>query len=172
MLSDFKFENIWGSDIIVENPDNSTSYYVDEKGNVYSFYNINSENDIYSGNDKLAPLASYATAVQYNYSANLTTLGIPADIPLGTIIRIRPIINGKEYHYGGYYMINKTTDRIDTNGYTTEYELFKLTKAKNSNIVKGKETLVTSNGGGNTIWRLVDANGNIVLLMKKIIKMH
>ena len=60
-------------------------------------------------------------------------------------------------------MINKTTDRIDTNGYTTEYELFKLTKAKNSNIVKGKETLVTSNGGGNTIWRLVDANGNIVL---------
>ena len=160
---DFKFETVWGKDIIVENPENSTSYYVDEKGNVYSFYNINSENDIYSGNDKLAPLASYATAVQYNYSANLTTLGIPADIPLGTIIRIRPVINGREYHYGGYYMILKTTHRIDTNGYTTEYELFKLTKAKNSNIVKGKETLVTSNGGGNTIWRLVDANGNIVL---------
>lgn len=160
---DFKFETVWGSDIIAENPENSTSYYVDEKGDVYSFYDIRSYNDSLSGNDKFTSLASYASSIQYNYSANLTTLGIPADIPLGTIIRIRPIINGKEYHYGGYYMINKTTDRIDTNGYTTEYELFKLTKAKDSDIIKGEETLVTSNGKGNTIWRLVDANGNIVL---------
>lgn len=157
---DFKFELIWGNDIIVENLDNSTSYYVDEKGNVYSYYNINSENDKYSGNDQYSSLATYASSVQYNYKADLTTLGIPADIPLGTIIRIRPIINGLEYHYGGYYMIIKTTDRIDTNGYTTNYELLKLTKAKNSNIVKGKETLVTSNGTSN-VWTLTDANGNI-----------
>ena len=160
---EFKFETVWGDDIIVENPENSTSYYVNEKGDVYAYYNINGESDKLSGNEKLAPLASYATAVQYNYSANLTTLGIPADIPLGTIIRIRPIINGKEYHYGGYYMITKTTDRIDTNGYTTEYELFKLTKAKNSNIVKGKETLVTSNGKKDPFWELMNANGDMVI---------
>ena len=160
---EFKFETVWGDDIIVENPENSTSYYVNEKGDVYAYYNINGESDNLSGNENLAPLSSYATAVQYNYSANLTTLGIPADIPLGTIIRIRPIINGKEYHYGGYYMITKTTDRIDTNGYTTEYTLFKLTKAKNSNIVKGKETLVTSNGKKDPFWELVNANGDMVV---------
>lgn len=155
---DFKFETVWGSDIIVEN--SPTSYYVDEKGNVYSYEDISSYNDSLSGNGKFSSLATYASAIQYNYEANLVTLGIPADIPISTVIRIRPIINGIEYHYGGYYMITKTTDRIDTNGYTTEYNLIKLITERQASH-NGVSTVLSNTS--NQIWRLVDSNGNIML---------
>lgn len=156
---DFKFSTVWSSDIIVEN--SPTSYYVDEKGNVYSYEDISSYNNNLSGNGKFSSLASYASAIQYNYSANLVTLGIPADIPISTIIRIRPIINGIEYHYGGYYMIKSTTDRIDTNGYTTEYELMKLITERQAQH-NGVSSVLKNNTPAQ-IWRLVDSNGNVVL---------
>lgn len=156
---DFNFETVWGSDILADS-DNLTSYYADEYGNVFSYENISSHSNTLSGDGKYSSLSSYASAIQYNYSADFTTLGIPADIPIGTVIRIRPIINGKEYHYGGYYMIIETTDRIDTQGYYTEYKLFKLIKEKKTKVkgVNGSTIINTSK----TIWKLTDANGNII----------
>lgn len=128
---DFKFETIWGKDIFLgEDEQFYKSHYLDENGCVQSYTNLNTSDIKENPTQETASLNTFAKAMQYNYSANLTTFGIPADIPIGTIIYICPIINGYKYHYAGYYMVTKTTDRIDTNGYTTEYDLMKLSSER------------------------------------------
>lgn len=135
---DFKFEEIWKNDVFLggtgSNEDGSGSfdpkqYFVNSSGGISS-YDTASPAEYTSGDKTGRAIQTFASAMQLSYNANMTTLGIPADIPIGTIIKVRPIINGYEYHYAGYYMVLKTTDRIDTNGYTTEYTLFKLSSSR------------------------------------------
>lgn len=125
---DFKFETIWSKDIFVDSDEHSSySFYIDENGNTQKYFNAKNTSYLVGGsNSENRSYSSFSQAIQYAYNANLVTLGIPADIPIGTKIYIKPIINGIEYHYGGKYMVIKTTDIIDTSGYRTEYELFKI----------------------------------------------
>ena len=58
-------------------------------------------------------------------------------------------------------MIKSTTDRIDTNGYTTEYELMKLITERQAQH-NGVSSVLKNNTPAQ-IWRLVDSNGNVVL---------
>lgn len=74
--------------------------------------------------------ASFAEASDLNYSASLSCLGIPADIPILTRIKISPILNGCEYMFGGIYIIRGCKDRIDSSGYITEMDLFRLKNQK------------------------------------------
>lgn len=123
---DFKFETVWSKDIFLDS-DTAETHFIDKDNVVRSYYDPNMTSYLIGGSGKESrSFAVFSDSIQYSYKANLTTLGIPADIPIGTIINIKPIINGQEYHYAGTYMITKTTDRIDTNGYTTEYDLFKV----------------------------------------------
>ena len=125
---DFKFEKIWSKDIFVDSDKHSSkSYFLDENGNTQEYFNAKNTSFMIGGsNSENRSYSTFSQAIQYAYNANLVTLGIPADIPIGTKIYIKPIINGIEYHYGGKYMVIKTTDIIDTSGYSTEYELFKI----------------------------------------------
>ena len=141
----FNFEIIWSKDIFLGGAENDAvgseaalSYYIDKENNVVP-YKSQRFQDIFNESGSLRSAATFSEAIQYSYKANMTTVGIPADIPIGTIINVKPIINGFEYHYAGEYMVLKTTDRIDMNGYTTEYELFKLTPKSVKSVEDMKE---------------------------------
>lgn len=134
---DFNFEVVWSKDIFLDDEKiDAKSSFIDKDNVVRSYFDPNITSYLTGSAGKEAKsYATFSDSIQYAYKANLTTIGIPADIPIGTIINIKPIINGQEYHYAGQYMVTKTTDRIDTNGYTTEYDLFKIVP-KSSEIEK------------------------------------
>lgn len=125
---DFNFEVVWSKDIFLDDKDHDAkSSFIDKDNVVRSYFDPNNTSYLTGSAGKEArSFSTFSDSIQYAYKANLTTIGIPADIPIGTIINIKPIINGQEYHYAGQYMVTKTTDRIDTIGYTTEYDLFKI----------------------------------------------
>ena len=133
---DFNFEVIWSKDIFLGENGEGESQYITADNEVKSYKDSKFTSLVGSGAE-MRSMTTFSDAIQYAYKADLTTAGIPADIPIGTIINVKPIINGIEYHYSGDYMVLKTTDRIDTNGYTTEYDLFKLVPVKS----KADETL-------------------------------
>lgn len=124
---DFNFENIWNKDIFLDDNDKAKSWFIDKDNVARSYEDSNNTSFLTGDAGKSAKsISTFSDAIQFAYTAEMTTIGIPADIPIGTLINIKPIINGQEYHYAGKYMVTKTIDRIDTNGYTTEYELFKI----------------------------------------------
>lgn len=133
---EFNFETIWSKDIFIGDNNESTTYYITPDNEIGSYKDTKFTNMV-SERVEVESFTTFSDAIQYAYKANMTTAGIPADIPIGTVINVKPIINGIEYHYAGDYMVLKTTDRIDTRGYTTEYDLFKLVPVKS----KAEETL-------------------------------
>lgn len=70
---------------------------------------------------------SFSQAVNQIYEATMSCMGIPADIPLQTRIKITPILMGTPYLFEGSYMVKKCSDRIDSSGYITEMSLLRLT---------------------------------------------
>lgn len=61
-----------------------------------------------------------------SYTATLTMLGLPCEIPIGTVIKIVPLIYGIPHFSQGFYMVTGLSDRINTGGYLTTIELTKL----------------------------------------------
>lgn len=149
---EFKFEIIWGKDIFLGGEDEEfyKTHYIDENGVVKAYTNLNTSEIKDNPQEETASINTFAKTMQYNYKANLTTIGIPVDIPIGTIMYICPVINGYKYHYAGYYMILKTTDRLDTNGYTTEYDLMKLSAERTyeEKTAQAVENTLSSAGAG------------------------
>lgn len=70
------------------------------------------------------------------YDAQLEIHGIPADIPLATLIRVRPLIYGREHHTGGIYMITGATSNINSGGFTTSLKLVKYIDSNSMVIAK------------------------------------
>lgn len=74
--------------------------------------------------------SSWADLVQYPYSATMTTLGIPEDIPITGFIQVNPLIYGQKHHSAGVYRIQTTSDNISAGGqFTTTWNLLKVTEA-------------------------------------------
>lgn len=69
---------------------------------------------------------SFTEAANLCYTASLSCLGIPADIPIMTRIQIIPILNGCKYMFQGTYIVKSCSDRIDSSGYITEMQLMRL----------------------------------------------
>lgn len=63
---------------------------------------------------------------QYSYTATLRTVGVPYDIPIGTYIKVVSVLNDQNHHTSGIYMVTKTEDTIDGNGYITVWSLIKI----------------------------------------------
>lgn len=149
---EFKFEIIWEKDVFLGGEDEEfyKTHYIDENGAVKAYTNLNTSEIKDNPQEEIASINTFAKTMQYNYKANLTTIGIPVDIPIGTIMYICPVINGYKYHYAGYYMILKTTDRLDTNGYTTEYDLMKLSAERTyeEKTAQAVENTLSSAGAG------------------------
>lgn len=74
--------------------------------------------------------SSWADLVQYPYTATMTTLGIPEDIPITGLIQVNPIIYGQKHHSAGVYRIQTTSDTISAGGqFTTTWNLLKVTES-------------------------------------------
>lgn len=70
---------------------------------------------------------NWAKAVNTSYKAQLQTVGIPVEFSIiNDKVRVIPLIYGKAHHTQGIYQILKMTDIINSSGFTTTFELFKL----------------------------------------------
>ena len=127
LVIDFRtsFQGIVLSSIIASNANKSG---VDEKGNITAGSPAQKypETGPATKTDAIIDNAQWAKYTQYAYKATLTLVGIPCEIPIGTVIQINPLIYGQCHHTGGRYMILKTTDMVDASGYVTTLELCKL----------------------------------------------
>ena len=77
--------------------------------------------------DDKSNMTYWAKAAQNTaYKATLLTMGIPEDIPITTRIKIVPLIYGIAHHSQGVYRIVRSTDTIDSGGFTTSFDLIKV----------------------------------------------
>ncbi len=77
--------------------------------------------------DDKSNMTYWAKAAQNTaYKATLLTMGIPEDIPITTRIKIVPLIYGIAHHSQGVYRIVRSTDTIDSGGFTTSFDLIKI----------------------------------------------
>jgi len=74
----------------------------------------------------LTAIADMAIFQQSPYTASLSTLGIPYDIPMLTHINVKPSIYGRLHYTAGEYRITKITDQISSGGFNTEFELIRI----------------------------------------------
>jgi hypothetical protein len=107
---------------------NNTRYGIDQKGD-----NITADMKTHqkasgssSSSDSAESRKTWAQATLTSYKATLTTLGIPAQIDISTVVKVVPLVYGKAHHTQGNYMITSITDNIDTSGFNTTLEMFKL----------------------------------------------
>lgn len=122
--TEFKGIMLMAYDYINQNEKNYSA--INLRGDVVPF-NIQSpvgfeENTI----DKIVEKNVWARAMQLSYRANMTLLGIPYDIPIGTCIKVIPLIMGKAHLTQGKYMVLRTIDIIDPSGFITTLDLLKL----------------------------------------------
>ena len=80
--------------------------------------------------------SNWSFITQYPYKANMTILGAPCEVPLTAIIGVRAFIGEQEHHSSGAYVILKKTDRINSSGFFTEFELFKFVTGYNPEYMK------------------------------------
>ena len=86
------------------------------------------------GGEKILNIAleydNWSRATQYQYKANMTLIGIPCEIPLLGVINIQAnLVYGsttEPHHSSGDYMILKITDKMNSGGFWTSLELFKV----------------------------------------------
>ena len=76
----------------------------------------------------------WAKLTQYSYEATLELVGIPCEIPMGTYIKVRPLIYGIEHHTGGTYFTETQTDKLDASGFSTTVKLLKVLDERDSAI--------------------------------------
>lgn len=125
--------------------ENNKPCNVDEDGTIIdssTLLNVTPIGDVES--DINSEAANWATAVHHCYKATLSTMGLPCEIPINTKFNIKPIIYTQQHHTGGYYMCTKSTDTLDSSGFTTTLELMKLDSSEVKNFKKSLKKSVES----------------------------
>lgn len=81
-----------------------------------------------------------------NYTATLTTIGIPAEIPILSLLELDIYMNGQKHYLSGIYRVLSITDRFDSGGFITVFDLIKVPKKPYTveEMVSHIRTLVTS----------------------------
>lgn len=83
----------------------------------------------------------------YAYKASLTVLGRTDEVDLGsTVIQVQPIIAGGFHHSAGKYVIIGVTDRVDSSGFTTTYDLYKSESSVSIYGSNGNKLEIYNNG--------------------------
>lgn len=73
--------------------------------------------------------------LQEFYDAELVTLGIPSDVPIGATITILPRVLETVSRTAGVYMINSCTDSITSNGiYKSTFTLYRLRSVEDNTV--------------------------------------
>ena len=88
-------------------------------------------NDKAPNNMILSSVQEYSTwsfITQYPYKATMTIIGCPCEVPLTGRIGVIAKMGNEEHHSSGTYMIRGKKDKINSSGFITEFELFKITK--------------------------------------------
>lgn len=78
-------------------------------------------------NDEASYEKNWADLIRdYSYKAQMSTIGIPYDIPILTKFKIRPLINNQEHLTAGTYAVLSSYDRLDSSGFSSSFELFRM----------------------------------------------
>lgn len=74
--------------------------------------------------------STWVSHVQYPYKADLSTVGIPCEIPIMGVINVNAIVGFNaaraKHHTSGKYQVITTEDVIDASGFRTNWNLAKL----------------------------------------------
>ena len=75
--------------------------------------------------------STWGAITQYPYEAEMTTIGIPCEVPMCAIIKVIAKIYNAEHHSSGYYYVLGKEDSITSSGYFTTLRLFKIVPTYN-----------------------------------------
>lgn len=125
---------LYGLAVNLLSHDNSTVYYtMDYDGNLIQVQGLGAARegtlDDSSKNAVASTIQEYsnwAFVTQYPYSANMTIIGCPCEVPMTGKIAVNALIGSEKHHTSGIYFILKKTDTINSGGFWTELELFKI----------------------------------------------
>lgn len=107
----------------------TSTYGIGDDGNAgsHSSFGATGESGLRSyTEDYKSDIDQWARQVQASYKANITLVGIPCEIPIGTKIQITPIVYDQSHITSGTYMTLNVTDSIDSSGFITSIELFRI----------------------------------------------
>lgn len=106
----------------------SNRFTLDEQGKAIAYYGKASpESGSKGAEDFNYERSLWARSINTSYKAQLQTIGIPVEFDLtDDTIKVIPLIYGKAHHTQGLYRIVKMTDTIDSSGFTSSFELFKI----------------------------------------------
>ena len=112
-------------------------YYLDEEGNKVGinsdFLTANNNDAIFS--KFIRDTVAYEKLSNIAYTATLTTLGMPKEVPLLSIIKISVVYNGIPHYASGYYQVTGVTDTMDSSGFVTMYKLLKITEKVSVDVI-------------------------------------
>lgn len=94
--------------------------------------------------------STWVSHVQYPYKADLSTVGIPCEIPIMGVINVNAIVGFNavkaKHHTSGKYQIISTEDVIDASGFRTNWDLAKLEQVT-SQMLKDSSGLIPNTVG-------------------------
>lgn len=111
---------------------NYSSYGVNSEGIKEAFpYNTPGDDDFIS--NVVNDIETFRENADYCYTATLKVLGVAGTTAdelrlCESSIQVTPYVNGIEHHSGGRYVIKGITDEVDSNGFTTKFDLYRCSK--------------------------------------------
>ena len=124
---------LFGMAVNLLSHNDSTSYYtMDAEGNIIQVQGLGAarEGTLTGTNDGIASTiqeySNWAFLTQYPYSATMTIIGCPCEVPMIGKILINALMGSEKHHSSGVYFVLKKTDTINNSGFWSEFELFKI----------------------------------------------
>ena len=124
---------LFGMAVNLLSHNDSTSYYtMDAEGNIIQVQGLGAarEGTLTGTNDGIASTiqeySNWAFLTQYPYSATMTMIGCPCEVPMIGKIMINALMGSEKHHSSGVYFVLKKTDTINNSGFWSEFELFKI----------------------------------------------
>ena len=124
---------LFGMAVNLLSHNDSTSYYtMDAEGNIIQVQGLGAarEGTLTGTNDGIASTiqeySNWAFLTQYPYSATMTIIGCPCEVPMIGKIMINALMGSEKHHSSGVYFVLKKTDTINNSGFWSEFELFKI----------------------------------------------
>ena len=81
---------------------------------------------------------NWTFVTQYPYSASMTLIGVPCEVPMTGKIRVIAKMGTQNHHSSGVYMILGKTDKINSSGFFSEFELYKFAPGYDPNYQSTK----------------------------------
>lgn len=120
----------------------STYKTMDDDGNVVSVKSMGGARTGVAVNgdvstNTIQEYSSWAFKTQYPYNASLSILGVPTEVPMSTIINVIAKMGNEDvkHHSSGQYMILSKTDKMNSSGFVSTFELTKVCNTFNPEYI-------------------------------------